>query len=216
MISRLLVFFVLAFVALAGAGIAQDATPPHPDEYQATNACHLLATTILAAGMPGHPSGIAQCNAHPRREECLNTKRYIEQNGKTVPDLTCAGAAAAGPTTRPDSSTPPVPAIAGAVRDSGMACIDLAIKFTTRDVTPTDADIPALVAACNNAKNPCVHTIEEIRRKPRPKDWVAGRTTVSYPLPKGLDCNGYRDPEFARSIKFEPPMKVDEQTAEDA
>lgn len=92
--ARLFLLFILA-VAMGPNAFAQDVKP---GETLAGNACSLLATAILTGADVSAPSNaeaisqdITLCNAHPRHEECLNIKRLIEGNGKTVPELTCAG-----------------------------------------------------------------------------------------------------------------------------
>ncbi len=115
---------------------------------------------------------------------------------------------------------------AGFARDQGVApadeaaCFKLAAELSFNDNPPTGDHVPRLIAACNNAKDACVLAVETIRRAPRQEDALAGRYRGPYPVPKELDCHGYRNPEYARSIRFRLPQPdqrpVTEKAADEA
>lgn len=87
---RFLLFVVVALATSVRPGVASD------DSQMATRACQLLAEGVsVGEGYAAQSAG--QCNAS---EQCLSTKRFIEQHHKVVPpELTCASA--------PKSSPPP-------------------------------------------------------------------------------------------------------------
>lgn len=88
--SRLLLGLVLTVIASIGNADAQDNLW--------SNACRLMAFSILNSDVSEHEEmfakSLAMCNSDPRAVACFATKRMLEQSGKTVPKLTCPGAAA--------------------------------------------------------------------------------------------------------------------------
>ena len=116
---QFLLLFALAFVASAGRGVASGVED-----------CQLLATSVIVGAV--YDGGLVRsCNG---QAQCLNFKLFIEQQHKTAPGLTCAGATRA---------VPPVPKQFEPIY--GNACSWAATGLTT-DTWIGDRD--ALIALC--------------------------------------------------------------------
>lgn len=149
--SRFLLVSVLAVLASIGNAIGQSSGP---NEEVANNACLILAKAILMDTVPAAndvSNATRLCNAHPRRDECLHTKRYIEQHGKTVPGLTCGDASAA-------------PAGQGAARRSAAAKQSLEYKVSEEACDlianrssnrPTPGNESDQISLCNENNEEC-------------------------------------------------------------
>ncbi len=136
--------WALATLALVGNAVARDDISK---EELANTACKMAADRILV-GLPLDAAGaIEVCNAHPRREVCLRTKRFIEQHGKTAPKLTCEGASSAPanadnlPVNRPEAA----PAVVDEAT-AALACAQVATGILTGVV---QGNIREEIALCN-------------------------------------------------------------------
>ncbi len=72
--------YLLTLAAVASAGITRAAAAPKspPDEDAASNACAMVSTEILTGMKMGNlEDNIALCNAHPKKDGCLTTRRFI-------------------------------------------------------------------------------------------------------------------------------------------
>jgi hypothetical protein len=91
--SRFHLHFAMAFIAVVPPGIAKG---DGPADKTAAFACQTLAVSVLTGSTALVANSVELCNVH---EQCLNTKRFIEQHRKTVPELTCASVATSPPLT---------------------------------------------------------------------------------------------------------------------
>jgi hypothetical protein len=157
----------LAVLASVGNAIARDDISK---EELANTACKAAADLILN-GLDVDAAGpVEVCNAHPRREVCLSTKRFIEQHGKTAPKLNCEGASAAP--ANADDQPVDRPGAAPAVVDEAtaeLACAQVATGILTGVV---QGNIRDSIALCNRHPNrqQCldIKTFIELRGKVAP------------------------------------------------
>ena len=171
--SRFFLVVVLAVVASFGNALGQSTGPT---EEGADNACSALANIILV-GLPGTAADVSNatkvCNAHPRRDECLHTKRFIERHGKTVPELTCGGASTA-PAGQSAARRPAAAAESLEYKTSLAACGLIMNRSVNRPAPGNESD---QVALCNESNEVCSMT----------KTYIASLYPPRLP-PPGLTC----------------------------
>lgn len=188
--SRFLLF-ILAAIAMVDNAVARDAMSTSVDAI-ATNACAMLATKILTGVDIGDMSkGTALCNAHPRRQECFNTQRFIAKYGKAAPELTCGGTSA--PPAPPGSHAAHPGAADPAARDDVSTAIDVLANnacsmVATHILTGIVSDFAKDTALCNALRREeCLNTKQLIERngKAVPELTCAGASAV--PASPGSD-----------------------------